>query len=103
MPILALPEDARDSRSSGGGSGGREANRTADVSTELTNQELADHFAPQVQAQGWVLDSSWYGELASGTVWWSRPNGTTNLTGMLEVISMGDSNYRTSFRLFLTD
>ncbi|MCZ0951845.1 MAG: hypothetical protein OXQ89_11105 [Rhodospirillaceae bacterium] len=106
MPSLTLPENARtmDPRlaalgSMGGLSGSdRFLHTTVDIETDLSAQELVEHFAQQLLDQGWSDDAGWSGETTSGSVWSATPEAELNLMGLLDVRALGETGYQATFR-----
>lgn len=81
----------------------RTAGAETELQTALSAQELAEEFGRQLEAQGWVYDTAWSGEYASGSGWTRSPTEELELTGLLDVIALGGSGYRASFRLSARD
>lgn len=106
MPALTLPEGARtmDPRlaalgSMAGFSGSdRFLHSRVDIETDLSAQELVDHFEQQLRDQGWKSDSAWSGETSSGSVWLATPEDELNLMGLLDVIALDETVYQATFR-----
>ncbi|MDE0003978.1 MAG: hypothetical protein OXQ29_14905, partial [Rhodospirillaceae bacterium] len=107
MPTLALPAGIAPLNrgpslvaSPAGFSGsGRSAHTEIELETELSAQAIAEEFGQQLQAQGWDLDAGWSGQYSSGSGWTRSPTGELNLAGLLDIIALGGSGYRASFRL----
>ena len=112
MPTLALPAGIAPLNrgpslvaSPAGFSGsGRSAHTEIELETELSAQAVAGEFGQQLrlshrQAQGWDLDAGWSGQYSSGSGWTRSPTGELDLTGLLDIIALGGSGYRASFRL----
>ena len=70
-----------------------------ELETELSAQAVAEAFGQQLRAQGWEFDAGWSGEYSSGSGWTRSPTEELDLTGLLDVIALGGSGYRASFRL----
>lgn len=105
MPTLTLPEGARtiDPQLAVLGSGSfsgsdRFLNTRVDIETDLSAQELAEHFAQQLRDQGWSDDAAWSGEVSSGSVWLATPEAELNLMGLLDVIALDETVYQATFR-----
>lgn len=106
MPALTLPDGARtiDPRLAVLGSGSffsgsdRFVNTRVDIETDLSAQELAEHFAQQLRDQGWSDDSAWSGEVSSGSVWLATPEAELNLMGLLDIIALDETVYQATFR-----
>ena len=111
MPALTLPEGAQttDPRlaalgSMGGLSGSdRFLHTRVDIETDLSAQELVEHFAQQLRDQGWSDDGGWAGEISSGSVWLATPEADLNLMGLLDVIALGESGYQATFRISILE
>jgi len=111
MPTLTFPEGARDADSDsttglgsrghiGGQSvGDEEMTRISGIAIEASPTDLADYLNGQMTDQGWLIDSSWSGELSAGSVWLLRPDADTRLTGMLDLTALSESTYRVGFRI----
>ena len=100
LPRLTLPGDANliplliETPSGGYWS----ASTGVTLETVLSAQNLVNHFQTQLQDQGWGYDTGWSGRSSSGSVWAFSPIDDLDLTGLLEVVSLGESRYHASFR-----
>ncbi len=111
LPTLALPDGiaplARGPAlvaSPAGFSGtDRSAGTQIELETALSAQEVAEEFGRQLEAQGWSLDANWSGEYSSGSGWTRSPGGDLDLTGLLDIIALGGTAYRASFRVSVRD
>ncbi len=71
----------------------------ASISGDWSVEELNQHFADQLQAQGWQLDSDWAGEVSAGGNWTINPEANTNLIGILTVLERTQGIFELKFRL----
>ncbi len=99
LPKLDLPVNpatGAQPRFMGGGSGGSGSGRN--FHTEFASSDsagnVANHFARQMQSQGWAMDASWNGDSTAGSSWSRRPDANTTIMGTLQVTSVGDSRMR---------
>jgi hypothetical protein len=77
---------------------GRTSDTTIPIETELTAQNLLDHFGQQLEEQGWSADSGWSGVVSLGSSWSASPADDVQLVGLLEIVSLEESGYQASFR-----
>lgn len=111
LPTLALPDGTAPLDRGGalvaspaGFSGSdRSASTQIELETALPAQEVAEDFGRQLEAQGWSLDAGWSGEYSSGSGWTRSSSGGLDLTGLLDVIALGGTAYRASFRVSVRD
>lgn len=103
MPRLAMPMDPQSGMPSlplsGGGSGtsiSQESRTEFRYSGPLS--ELPSHFARQLAAQGWQLDTEWSGQDTAGSSWTRPVSATQRLQGTLLVTALGEGLYSASFR-----
>lgn len=105
LPRLTLPDDAdltplQVETPSGGHSS---ASIGVTVETDLTAQNLVDHFRTELQAQGWRHDTGWSGRSSSGSIWAFSPAEDLELNGLLDVVSLGGSRYHANFRAMVSE
>ncbi|MDT8397118.1 MAG: hypothetical protein RQ899_00680 [Pseudomonadales bacterium] len=96
LPQLALPEGGL----SRGGSGGNEERR-ADallINPAYSLAELALHFAPQFEAQGWRLDAEGDGELSIGQSWVREMPGDRSALAFLNLVEHAQGTFEILFR-----
>src|SRR5690606_27149810 len=117
MPLLAVPDQAMTPpaafmpsiRTSYATGNGTEVSRdgTIDVPA-MTTAELHDHFATQMEAQGWHADSEDAGIFSASSVWYktsqlaSDENGASEdipLTGIMTILNTEDFTYRVLFKM----
>ncbi|MCY4514953.1 MAG: hypothetical protein OXC69_07450 [Candidatus Tectomicrobia bacterium] len=79
------------------------ARTEVELQTGLSAPKLAEEFGRQLEAQGWGHDAVWSGKFSSGSSWTRSPTEDLNLTGLLDIIALGGSEYRASFRLSAWD
>ena len=111
MPTLVMPVQATVLNPYGGyiiGAGefpgtGRSIGTEIELETDLSGQSLLEHYAQQLEDQGWRLDTAWSGESSSGSVWTRAPDGGPELAGLLDTLTLAGSGYRASFRVSLLD
>lgn len=100
LPRLTLPDDADlaplqiETPSGGHGS----ASIGVTLETDLSAQDLVDHFQTELREQGWRHDTGWSGQSSSGSVWASSPAEGLELNGLLDVVSLGQYRYHANFR-----
>lgn len=121
MPVLELPADAEPASQfspgligrfvsvSSSGSGFEMDNDGGFSLADTTMAELQEHFALQLEEQGWTGDSSGLGDTSASSVWYRtvQPPVATGgtaapdlpLTGIMTLLSTGDDNYRMLFKL----
>ena len=106
MPTLVLPGGATTSdprfalapSPTGFSGNNRRMSSEIDLETDLSAQDLVEHFGQQLEEQGWRYDSGWSGQYSSGSGWTLLPTTELELVGLLDVIALGSSGYRTTFR-----
>ena len=111
LPTLALPDgtaplaprSALVASAAGLSGTDRSANTQIELETALSAQEVAEEFGRQLETQGWEFDTGWSGEYSSGSGWTRSPSGNLDLTGLLDIIALGGSAYRASFRVSVWD
>lgn len=107
LPTLALSDEITPLNSVmptiarfGGFSGtGRSASTEIELEAALSAQDLIEHFGQQLEEQGWTRDSGWTGTNSSGSSWTHAPTAELGLAGLLDVVALGVSTYRASFRV----
>ena len=107
IPRLELPVDEDESapmrtpfRGLGGFSGSdNDVETQASVAVEMTAAEVNAHFAEQLEAQGWTLDSDWAGEFTAGGNWSYSPEQNLNFIGILSVIERSEGLFDLKFRM----
>ena len=70
-----------------------------DIATDLSAQELVEHFDQQMRDQGWRDDTRWFGEYSSGSSWSIVPEEELSLAGLLDIVPLGESGYQATFRV----
>ncbi len=104
MPTLEIPDGATTLQPGQGriirefSSSTRAMASAIDLETELSTQELLDHFGRQLEEQGWSYDTGWSGDVSSGSTWTRTAAADPDLAGLLDVIALGDSRYSATFR-----
>jgi len=102
MPDLELPADST-TRSSGYGgliySSGDDADMHVRVTTDLRPENLLEHFSRQLAAQGWLVDSSWIGELSHGSTWSLTREGLPRTAGNLNILTHSSGDYSVRFSM----
>lgn len=95
FPILVVPEDVAQQPGliGGGGGGGASYESNATIKTKLSNGALIDHFADQLEFQGWSESADWSVNGAAGSVWEQEVDDKRKLIGMLTVASEADGKY----------
>lgn len=99
LPILILPDDAQkhgDSRTESGD----EVRARIILSTTLSREDLANHFAEQIQKQDWVLDSNWIGKHTAGSLWSIESADAGTLIGELAVSGSTGDDFRVRFAIW---
>ena len=107
LPTLALSEEITPLNSGlalvgnmGSFSGtDRSASSEMEVESANTAQDLVEHFGRQLEEQGWARDAGWNGDFSSGSSWTRAPTAEPELVGLLDVVALGGSGYRASFRV----
>lgn len=107
LPRLEYPEDENRNRPrppffGGGGFSGSNNDIEARgnfAGDDWTVEELKDHFAAQLEDQGWQLDSDWSGDVSAGGNWTLNPEDNLNFIGVLEVLERTEGIFELKFRL----
>lgn len=104
MPTLVVPEagDALRSMPSIRGGGGGSPNdweSSTPLASELSLQQLYEHFAPQLIAQGWALDSVGTGSFLATGSFTKTVEGDMELIGILNVLELAENSFDLKFRL----
>lgn len=100
MPKLEIPEEAGFVPPMMGISGSdMDARTSINIPIDWDIEKLSNHFAKQLEAQGWVLDVDWNGVLSAGGNWTSSPDDTTNLFGSLTIVRVAEGNNQLQFRI----
>lgn len=100
LPILVLPDDVTGGLQGGSGfHGSSEVTTTTTIKTKLGLSELVDHFADQLDFQGWSTDASWSGRRSGGSVWELEVEDDKMLIGILTLVIKPDGKYWAQFRL----
>lgn len=106
LPRLELPREGsigRPSGSTGGISGGSDEVRTGtpmQIAWQLS--AVLEHFAAQVDAQGWMLQDKWDTAAAAGGTWMRTTQAGASLLGILSVIRKAEGDYLLEFRIIST-
>ena len=100
LPRLTLPDDADLAPLQiETPSGGRwSASIGVTLETDLSAQNLVDLFHTELQEQGWRHDTGWSGQSSSGSIWAFSPAEDLELTGLLDVVFLGESRFHAYFR-----
>ena len=107
LPTLALSEDITPLNSglalvgNMGSFSGTDRSASSEIEVESANsaQDLVEHFAQQLEEQGWARDTGWNGDFSSGSSWTRTPTAELELAGLLDVVALGGSGYRASYRV----
>ena len=104
LPRMEMPEQKQRRGYSpffGGGSsrssGGIEV--SSKVVSELTIDELFQHFETQIEAQDWEIDSQNIGSASASGSWIRSPEPGVNLIGTLSIILSSEDTYDLRFQL----
>lgn len=106
MPRLELPEEASQPirRSPFGLFSG--SNNDIEISTNLSIdwgiEQVYLHFAEQMSAQGWELDTESTGDVTASGSWTRSPEADLVLVGLLTIVKVSESGYQMKFRLLST-
>ena len=111
MPTIELPPEAKPVHGgavlgaslAGISSNDRSARTEVELQTGLSALKLAEEFGRQLETQGWGHDAAWSGKFSSGSSWTRSPTEEMNLTGLLDIVALGGSGFRASFRLSAWD
>ncbi len=93
--LIPVPSETTERFSFSPGSyhgGSRESDFSALLSIERTLQEINSHFTSQLEAQGWLLDSSAMGKVSANSTW-VRESDATQATAQLSVIEESAGNF----------
>jgi len=96
LPVLELPDNIQSSNSGMGG-GGNEYHSDVVVSTEMSRASLMSYLGDQIRDQGWIFDTSWSGNLSSGSVWSKKSPDDKTLIGTLHAYGTSSDTYRIRF------
>ena len=102
MPNLELPANSRSRGSGGGGiiqSSGDDADTHARVHTDLRPEELLEYFSGQLATQGWLVDSTWTGELSQGSTWSLNRDDLPRTVGNLQLVTHSEGDYTVKFSM----
>lgn len=104
MPLLLVPEDARQGRVAflrGGGmsSSGNSAETDTNFSIEWELAEVFEHFAQQIVEQGWTLDAESLGSITAAGTWTQPSEGGANLVVRLDVVKSNEDRYDLTLRV----
>lgn len=106
MPALDFPPDTRPAGLGDGPRAARAGISSGDTLTSSTRVEstasaamLAEHFSPQLIAQGWALDAAWKGSSSSGSTWTRRGGDDQPYWGTLEIITVANELHDVTFML----
>ena len=78
---------------------GRSASTEIELEADISAQDLVEDFGQQLEEQGWARDTGWAGEYSNGSSWRRSPTAELELAGLLDVVVLGNSGYRASFRI----
>ena len=104
FPKMELPETEPQFRSpfSGmsGWSGSSNSMETRDkLNIDWTIEEVFEHFANQIGAQDWTLDSKSVGSASANAIWTKSPEPGVDLIGTLTVLKTDDESFDLLFQL----
>jgi len=97
MPRLEVPEQKRRAGfvpffvGGGSSSSSNSAETETTIETELSLEELFDHFAVQMVDQGWELDTQNIGNVSVTGNWIRSPEPDIDLVSTLTILDSGDS------------
>jgi hypothetical protein len=105
MPLLSLPTGAEaietDPNLVGGSSSPTNAiarNRLR-LDPDRGNRYLADEYAGQLRNQDWDFQGEWATGEAAGSSWLATREGDVRLSGLLQVVTLGNGEYDVKFLL----
>jgi hypothetical protein len=106
LPRLEMPEPSNQALSPmtsfmGGGGGGsmndwETQNR---IVIDWSLQQMFDHFAPQLEAQGWARENSGAGSFLATSTWTKSAEDGSQLRGILNILESETNNFELKFRL----
>ena len=101
MPTLEIPEEADIVFPAFGGFSGsnNDAESKTTIPIDWAISEVYSHFAEQLEAQGWNLDSDWEGSIFYGGNWTKSPEENVNIIGILSILNLAEDSYQMSFRI----
>lgn len=104
MPRMEVPESDNILPSGvliGGGSssGNNSAETDINLKSELNIEDIYTHFAEQIIAQDWEIDSEVVGGRSANGTWTRSPTADFELVGTLSVLETSEGNYELRFRL----
>jgi len=104
MPLLLVPEDARQGRmpfvrSTGMSSSGNTAETDTNFSIEWELEEVFQHFAEQIVEQGWILDAESIGSITATGSWTRLSENGANIVVRLDVVNSEEERYDLTLRV----
>lgn len=96
LPVLDLPDDVQSSNAGMGG-GGNEYHSDVVVKAEMSRASLMSYLGDQIRDQGWEFDTSWSGNLSSGSVWSKKSPDNETLIGTLHAYGESSNTYHVRF------
>lgn len=108
MPVMKLPAAANQSPQPFLGSGGSSASggtveTSSTFTSDMTVPQLYKHFADQIGAQGWAVDSEGTGQLTGSGNWIKIVEGDMYLHGSFTIVQNSPSTFAIRFRLTTLD
>lgn len=104
MPVLLVPEEARQGRSpflraGGMSSSGNTAETDTNFTLEWELEEVYEHFAEQIVEQGWTLDAESMGSITAAGTWTQPSEDGSNLVVRLDVVRANEDRYDLTLRV----
>lgn len=104
MPLLIVPEDARQGRMpfinvSGSSSSGNSAETDTSFMLEWELDALYEHLADQIVEQGWTLDAESLGSVTASGNWTRQLEEGANLVLRLDVVSQQEDRFDLTLRV----
>ncbi len=90
LPVLSLPSSVQTLPYAGSGVGGgsNDAHAELTVETSVSGSDIVSSFGAQMSSQDWTLDTTFAGDVSSGSVWLREANGL-QLTCLLTAVDGG--------------
>lgn len=104
MPLLLVPEDARQGRmpfvrSTGMSSSGNTAETDTNFSIDWELQDVFQHFAEQIVEQGWAQDTESIGSITATGSWTRLSENGVNIVVRLDVVNSEGDRYDLTLRV----
>lgn len=100
LPRLQVIGDATEFNGGGTGGGSDSARAAARFKSKSAPVIVSNHFPPQLQGQGWTMETSWQASVAEGSLWNKKTAKGKELKGILSLARVTDDLYFVTFNIF---